>query len=70
MRYANGDLTHCFALLFMARQWDGSPKPDLEEVVETDFVALAAPPSPVHGPTSHALALLREFLSSGRFQAR
>lgn len=70
IHYPNGDLTHCFALLFLARSWAGEPKPDPEEVAEARFADLGSPPAPLHGPTAHALELLREFLSSGRFQAR
>lgn len=70
IRYPNGDVTHCFALLFLVRSWIGSPKPDLEEVTEAEFVDLATPPTPIHEPTSHALSLLRAFLSSRQFQAR
>lgn len=28
IHYPNGDVTHCFALLFLARAWKGAPRPD------------------------------------------
>lgn len=70
VRYPNGDLTHCFALLFLARRWDGELRIDPGEVAEARFADLAAPPEPLHGPAAAALGLLREFLRSRRFQAR
>jgi hypothetical protein len=27
IHYPNGDVTHCFALLFVARAWQGDPRP-------------------------------------------
>jgi 8-oxo-dGTP pyrophosphatase MutT (NUDIX family) len=68
--YPSGDTTHCFALLFLARSWDGEVRPDPGEAVAATFADLDSPPSPLHPPTAHALDLLREFLASGRFQLR
>lgn len=68
--YPSGDVTHCFALLFLARSWTGELKLDPAEAVEARFAPLDSPPAPLHAPTAHALDLLREFLSSGAFQAR
>jgi 8-oxo-dGTP pyrophosphatase MutT (NUDIX family) len=34
LHYPNGDVTHCFALCFMAEMWKGEPRPDDEESVE------------------------------------
>jgi 8-oxo-dGTP pyrophosphatase MutT (NUDIX family) len=31
IRYPNGDVTHCFALCFLAERWSGDPQPDGEE---------------------------------------
>jgi len=70
IRYPNGDVTHCFALLFLARVWQGDPRPDQAETTETKFVDLSAPPEPLHPPTAHALELLVAYLRSGSFQVR
>jgi 8-oxo-dGTP pyrophosphatase MutT (NUDIX family) len=70
IRYPNGDVTHCFALCFLAKAWQGDPRPDREESTEVEFVALDAPPEPLHPPTAHALDLLTAYLRSGSFQVR
>ncbi len=70
IRYPNGDLTHCFALCFLARAWRGEPRPDREESTELRFAELDAPPEPLHPPTAQALELLRAHLRSGSFQVR
>jgi 8-oxo-dGTP pyrophosphatase MutT (NUDIX family) len=68
IRYPNGDITHCFALLFLARKWRGQLRPDRPEVTDAQFVGLDAPPNPLHSPTSHALDLLQAYLQSNLFQ--
>lgn len=70
IRYPNGDVTHCFALLFLARAWRGDAAPDGEESTEAAFFDLAALPEPLHAPTTHALELLAAHLNSGAFQVR
>lgn len=70
IRYPNGDLTHCFALCFLAEEWRGEPRPDNEESTATQFVALSDLPDPIHPPTLSALELLSSYLDSGRFQIR
>lgn len=70
IHYPNGDVTHCFALLFLARAWRGDPQPDGQESTEAGFFDLDALPEPLHAPTKHALELLADHLSSGRFQVR
>lgn len=70
IHYPNGDVTHCFALLFLVKSWRGDPRPDPEEVAEIAFATLKEPPTLIHGPTAHALDMLRVFLSSGQFQLR
>lgn len=70
IEYPSGDVTHCFALLFLARSWAGALKLDPDEAVEASFADLDAPPVPLHPPTAQALDLLREFLTSSRFQLR
>lgn len=70
IRYPNGDITHCFAMCFLARSWQGEPRPDQAESTEAAFVALDAPPEPLHSPTVEALELLKAYLRSGSFQLR
>ena len=68
--YANGDVTHCFTLLFLARTWGGDLDLDPEEVTEAVFADLEALPAPLHAPSARALELLDRFLASGQFQLR
>lgn len=68
--YPGGDITHCYTLLFLARSWEGEPRPEEAEVTQTTFAPLDALPEPLHGPSAHSLALLRAYLESGSFQAR
>ncbi len=70
IHYPNGDVTHCFALLFLARDWQGEPCPDQAETTAVEFVDPGAPPEPLHGPTAHALDLLTAYLRTGAFQVR
>jgi 8-oxo-dGTP pyrophosphatase MutT (NUDIX family) len=68
--YPNGDETHCFAVCFLAENWHGKPHPDHEETTKIEFADPTGPPSPLHGPTAHALELLDAYLRSGLFQLR
>jgi 8-oxo-dGTP pyrophosphatase MutT (NUDIX family) len=68
IHYPNGDLTHCFAVLFLVRRWEGAPAPDGEEAVDVCWVDLAEVPQPCDPPASKALDSYRAFLSTGRFQ--
>lgn len=68
IHYPNGDVTHCFALCFLARTWDGDPRPDRTESTEVRFVELDAVPEPIHPPTARALELLAAHFESGVFQ--
>lgn len=68
--YPNGDVTHCFALLFLAQSWRGDPQADGEESTEAGFFDLSALPVPLHKPTGHALELLSAHFGSGTFQVR
>jgi 8-oxo-dGTP pyrophosphatase MutT (NUDIX family) len=70
IHYPNGDITHCFAVLFVARSWRNDPRPDGEESTEAGFFDLCALPEPLHIPTEHALDLLSAYLGSGTFQVR
>ncbi len=68
--YPNGDVTHCFALLFLATVWQGDARPDEEEATDAKFIDIATPSEQLHAPTGHALELLRSYLDSGAFQLR
>jgi 8-oxo-dGTP pyrophosphatase MutT (NUDIX family) len=68
IRYPNGDLTHCFALCFLAREWQGDPAPDQEESTAVSFAALDILPTPMHQPSARALELLRTYLDGEAFQ--
>jgi 8-oxo-dGTP pyrophosphatase MutT (NUDIX family) len=70
IHYPSGDITHCFALCFLARRWEGEPRPDRDESTAVSFVSLDAVPEPVHVPTGHALDLLRAYPNTGAFQLR
>lgn len=68
--YPNGDLMHCFALCFEARQWTGELNPGPEEVLEARFFAPNAAPTPMHPPTRVVLELYATYQATGIFQAR
>jgi 8-oxo-dGTP pyrophosphatase MutT (NUDIX family) len=68
IEYPNGDLTHCFALLFVVRGWSGDPRPDGTEVDEARFVDIESLPEPMMDPAREALRLFGLYLESGRFQ--
>jgi 8-oxo-dGTP pyrophosphatase MutT (NUDIX family) len=66
--YPGGDVTHCFAMLFLAHRWTGTPEPDGEETTEMLWSDPATPPSPLEPPAAEALRLYCDFLREGRFQ--
>ena len=70
IRYPNGDVTHCFAMLFLARRWRGKPTPNRDEATEAAFFGLTQLPEPIHPPTGQALDLLSTYRKSGTFQVR
>ncbi len=70
VRYANGDLTHCFALCFLARSWRGNARPDQSETTEVTLAPLSDLPEPLHQPSARALGLLSAYLITGAFQLR
>jgi 8-oxo-dGTP pyrophosphatase MutT (NUDIX family) len=70
IQYPNGDLTHCFAMCFLARDWKGDPRADQDEMTEVDFAAMDRLPEPMHPPAACALDLLRAFHATGEFQVR
>jgi 8-oxo-dGTP pyrophosphatase MutT (NUDIX family) len=53
IRYPNGDVTHCFAMCFLARDWQGDPQPDQAESTAVRFVAPNDLPEPMHEPSVH-----------------
>jgi 8-oxo-dGTP pyrophosphatase MutT (NUDIX family) len=69
IEYANGDVTHCFAICFLAEGWSGELRADGEETRELGFFALHSLPAPLHPPSASALGLFGEYLRSGEFQA-
>lgn len=68
IQYPNGDVTHCFAVLFLTRRWKGEPVVDGDEAIEARFVEPSGPPSPMRAPAAKALGLFRDYRSTGRFQ--
>ncbi|MEO3973673.1 NUDIX domain-containing protein [Streptomyces sp. CAU 1734] len=70
LTYPNGDITHCFALCFLARRWSGELRPEPEESLRAVFREPDDPPWPLHPPTAVALDMFRAFLATGKFQAR
>jgi ADP-ribose pyrophosphatase YjhB (NUDIX family) len=70
VRYPNGDLTHCFALWFLAERWTGELRADGEETTEVGFFDRGDLPAPLAGPSRLALELYDAFVETGRFQAR
>ncbi|MER7046571.1 NUDIX domain-containing protein [Streptomyces jumonjinensis] len=70
LTYPNGDVTHCFALCFLARTWSGELVPGPDEVLQAEFRDPDDPPAPLHPPTAVVLDMFREFSATGRFQAR
>ncbi|MGW0536830.1 NUDIX domain-containing protein [Streptomyces sp. NPDC003032] len=70
LTYPNGDVTHCFALCFMATRWSGELSPGADEVRQAEFRLPGDAPRPLHPPTAVALDMLDAFRSTGRFQAR
>jgi 8-oxo-dGTP pyrophosphatase MutT (NUDIX family) len=68
--YPGGDVSHCFAMLFLARRWSGDPRPDGVETTEMRWADPAAPPSPMQEPSAHALDLYRAYLREEAFLVR
>lgn len=66
--YPGGDVTHCFAMLFLARRWTGEPAPDGEETAAMLWADPAAPSPPLEPPAGQAVDLLRAHLRTGTFQ--
>jgi len=67
--YPNGDQVQTFTIAFLAREWEGTPRPDGEEVAEVAFFpldALPAPIYPIHQETIDDYVLGRASGSSDR----
>jgi ADP-ribose pyrophosphatase YjhB (NUDIX family) len=48
LTYPNGDQVQTFTVAFLAREWEGIPRPDQDEVEEVGFFPLDALPEPVY----------------------
>ncbi len=70
IHYPNGDVTHCFAICFLARRWSGDPRADMDEAIEVEFADPNNLPQALDPPAREALELLRAFLLDGQFQVR
>lgn len=46
--YPNGDEVQTFTIAFLVRSWEGTPRPDGDEVSEVGFFALDALPEPFY----------------------
>jgi 8-oxo-dGTP pyrophosphatase MutT (NUDIX family) len=66
--YPGGDVSHCFAMLFLARRWSGDPRPDGVETAEMRWSDPTTPPTPLERPAAVALDLFRAFTREGKFQ--
>jgi 8-oxo-dGTP pyrophosphatase MutT (NUDIX family) len=51
IHYPNGDVTHCFALLFLTGRWRGEASPNPDEATDAGFFGLDALPVQMHAPT-------------------
>ncbi|WP_018353565.1 NUDIX domain-containing protein [Longispora albida] len=70
VRYPNGDLTHCFAMLYEVRTWSGEITPEPGEVIEAAFHDPGSPPSPLQKQTGVALEMYLAYRRTGTFQNR
>ncbi len=70
IHYPSGDVTHCFAMLFLVRKWRREPRPDGVETSAVVFAPVDDPPQPLHAPTGYGLELLQEYRRTGDFQLR
>ncbi len=70
IHYPNGDIIHCFALLFLARTCGETHAPIRPRRSRRGSSTWARPPEPFHAPIARPLKLLEAYLSSGTFQVR
>jgi 8-oxo-dGTP pyrophosphatase MutT (NUDIX family) len=66
--YPGGDVSHCFAMLFLARRWEGDPAPDGVETTAMLWADPASPPASLEPAAATGLDLLRAYLRDGTFQ--
>jgi 8-oxo-dGTP pyrophosphatase MutT (NUDIX family) len=66
--YPNGDVTHYFALCFLASRWSGEAVAHDQESTEVAFFAPTALPEPMHDLALPVLALYERFRQTGVFQ--
>jgi ADP-ribose pyrophosphatase YjhB (NUDIX family) len=46
--YPNGDEVQTFTIAFLAHEWEGTPRPDGDEVLEVGFFSLDRLPDPIY----------------------
>jgi 8-oxo-dGTP pyrophosphatase MutT (NUDIX family) len=68
LHYPSGDVSHSFAILFLATRWTGTPRPDGEETTDMRWADPTDPPAPLHRPSAVALDLYLAYLREGTFQ--
>lgn len=59
--YPNGDEVQTFTIAFLVTAWDGSPRPDADEVTEVGFFPLDALPAAIYGIHLDTIADYRAF---------
>lgn len=70
LTYPNGDVTHAFAMCFLAREWTGRLRIAPDEVLRQRFLPIGEPPEPIHEPTRVVLEMFAAYEATGLFQAR
>jgi 8-oxo-dGTP pyrophosphatase MutT (NUDIX family) len=68
IHYPSGDVTHCFAMCFLVRRWEGEPRADGEEATDLRFVDPTDLPRPFEDSTARAVELLLAYLRTEDFQ--
>lgn len=72
LSYPNGDVSHCFAMLFVVADWTGDPASLRYDDESTDlrFFPRRELPMPIAPATAFGMELYAEYLTTGSFQAR
>ena len=70
--YPNGDEVQTFTIAVLAHEWEGTPRPDGDEVAEVGFFALDALPEPIYEIHRETIDDYRDHLdrASGRSDGR
>lgn len=68
LKYANGDVTHAFAMWFVLRRWSGRLLKQSEETEEIHFFLPKEIPANTLKPSLRALELYKRFMETGQFQ--